>query len=342
MVALSILDLSPIPEGADAAQAFGNTVELARHVERLGFRRYWLAEHHNMAGIGSAATAVLIGHVAGATATIRVGAGGIMLPNHAPLVIAEQFGTLESLYPGRIDLGIGRAPGTDQMTSHALRRTLTGDVNDFPRDVVELQSYFQPTPPGRRVRAVPGAGLNVPIWILGSSLFGAQLAAALGLPYAFASHFAPAALMQAIQVYREQFRPSEQCAAPYVMAGFNVFAADSEEEAAYVRSSAQQSVLNLHQNAPGPLPRPVRGFEATLGAQERSILARWFTCSASGTRETVAERLGAFAEQTGVDEIMVTSNIHDHAARLRSYEITAEVGAALAGGSAAQGAGQAG
>ena len=265
MVALSILDLSPIPEGADAAQAFGNTVELARHVERLGFRRYWLAEHHNMAGIGSAATAVLIGHVAGATATIRVGAGGIMLPNHAPLVIAEQFGTLESLYPGRIDLGIGRAPGTDQMTSHALRRTLTGDVNDFPRDVVELQSYFQPTPPGRRVRAVPGAGLNVPIWILGSSLFGAQLAAALGLPYAFASHFAPAALMQAIEVYREQFRPSEQCAAPYVMAGFNVFAADSEEEAAYVRSSAQQSVLNLHQNAPGPLPRPVRGFEAYPG-----------------------------------------------------------------------------
>ena len=207
--------------------------------------------------------------------------------------------------------------------------------------MVELQSYFQPTPPGRRVRAVPGAGLNVPIWILGSSLFGAQLAAALGLPYAFASHFAPAALMQAIQVYREQFRPSEQCAAPYVMAGFNVFAADSEEEAAYVRSSAQQSVLNLHQNAPGPLPRPVRGFEATLGAQERSILARWFTCSASGTPKTVAERLGAFAEQTAVDEIMVTSNIHDHAARLRSYEITAEVGAALAGGSAAQEAGQA-
>ena len=207
MVALSVLDLSPIPEGADAAQAFRNTVELARHVERLDFRRYWLAEHHNMAGIGSAATAVLIGHVAGATETMRVGAGGIMLPNHAPLVIAEQFGTLESLYPGRIDLGIGRAPGTDQITAHALRRTLTGDVNDFPRDVVELQSYFQPSQPGRRVRAVPGAGLNVPIWILGSSLFGAQLAAALGLPYAFASHFAPAALMQAIEVYREQFRP---------------------------------------------------------------------------------------------------------------------------------------
>ena len=331
MVALSVLDLSPIPEGADAAEAYRNTVDLARHAERLGFRRYWLAEHHNMAGIGSAATAVLIGHVAGATRTIRVGAGGIMLPNHAPLVIAEQFGTLESLYPGRIDLGIGRAPGTDQLTSHALRRTLTGDVNDFPRDVVELQSYFQATEPGRRVRAVPGAGLDVPIWILGSSLFGAQLAAALGLPYAFASHFAPAALMQAIAIYRAQFRPSAQCAAPYVMAGFNVFAADSEEEAACARSSAQQSVLNLHRGLPGPLPKPVRGFEAGLGRQERAILERWFTCAASGTAETVGHGLAAFAAQSGADEIMVTSNIHDHAARLRSYEITAEAGADLAG-----------
>ena len=330
MAALSVLDLSPIPEGASAAEAFRNTVGLARHAERLGFRRYWLAEHHNMAGIGSAATAVLIGHVAGATESIRVGAGGIMLPNHAPLVIAEQFGTLESLYPGRIDLGIGRAPGTDRLTSHALRRTLSGDVNDFPRDVVELQSYFQPVRAGQRVRAVPGAGLGVPIWILGSSLFGAQLAAALGLPYAFASHFAPAALMQAIAIYREQFRPSEQCAAPYVMAGFNVFAADSADDAAYVWSSAQQSVLNLHRGVPGPLPRPVRGFEATLDAEQRAILARWFTCAASGTAETVAGRLAAFAAETGVDEIMVTSNIHDHAARLRSYEITAEAGAALA------------
>ena len=329
MVALSVLDLSPIPEGADAAQAFRNTVTLARHVERLGFRRYWLAEHHNMAGIGSAATAVLIGHVAGATGTIRVGAGGIMLPNHAPLVIAEQFGTLESLYPGRIDLGVGRAPGTDQLTSQALRRTLTGDVNDFPRDVVELQSYFQPAPPGRRVRAVPGAGLGVPIWILGSSLFGAQLAAALGLPYAFASHFAPAALMQAIEIYRAQFRPSEQCAESYVMAGFNVFAADSADDAAHARSSAQQSVLNLHLGAPGPLPRPVRGFESGLGRQERAILERWFTCSASGPPETVAQQLAAFAASTGVDEIMVTSNIHDQAARLRSYEITAAAGAGL-------------
>ena len=330
MVALSVLDLSPIPEGADAAQAYRNTVDLARHVEHWGYRRYWLAEHHNMAGIGSAATAVLIGHVAGATKTIRVGAGGIMLPNHAPLVIAEQFGTLESLHPGRIDLGLGRAPGTDQMTAHALRRTLTGDVNDFPRDVVELQSYFQPSQTGRRVRAVPGDGLNVPIWILGSSLFGAQLAAALGLPYAFASHFAPAALMQAIEVYYEQFRPSEQCDKPYAMAGFNVFAADSEEEAAYVRSSAQQSVLNLHRGVPGPLPRPVRDFESSLGPQEREILQRWFTCSASGTPETVAHLLKSFAEHTGVDEIMVNANIHDHAARLRSYEIAATVGANLA------------
>ena len=330
MVALSVLDLSPIPEGADATQAYRNTVDLARHVEHWGYRRYWLAEHHNMAGIGSAATAVLIGHVAGATKTIRVGAGGIMLPNHAPLVIAEQFGTLESLYPGRIDLGLGRAPGTDQVTAHALRRTLTGDVNDFPRDVVELQSYFQPSQTGRRVRAVPGDGLNVPIWILGSSLFGAQLAAALGLPYAFASHFAPAALMQAIEVYYEQFRPSEQCDKPYAMAGFNVFAADSEEEAAYVRSSAQQSVLNLHRGVPGPLPRPARDFESGLGPQERAILQRWFTCSASGTPETVARLLKSFAEHTGVDEIMVNANIHDHAARLRSYEIAATVGANLA------------
>ena len=338
MVALSILDLAPIPESADAAQAFRNTVDLARHAERWGFRRYWLAEHHNMAGIGSAATAVLIGHVAGATERIRVGAGGIMLPNHAPLVIAEQFGTLESLYPGRVDLGIGRAPGTDQRTAQALRRTLTGDVNDFPRDVVELQSYFQPTPPGQRVRAVPGAGLDVPIWILGSSLFGAQLAAALGLPYAFASHFAPAALMQAIAIYREQFRPSTQCAASYVMAGFNVFAADSADEAAYVRSSAQQSVLNLHRGIPGPLPRPVRGFEAGLDPQERTILERWFTCAASGTPEMVAQRLAEFAARTGVDEIMVTSNIHDHAARLRSYEITAAAGADMARLPAARGA----
>ena len=338
MVPLSILDLSPIVEGGDAAQSFRNTLDLARHAERWGYRRYWLAEHHNMTGIGSAATAVLIGHVAGGTQTIRVGAGGVMLPNHAPLVIAEQFGTLESLHPGRIALGVGRAPGTDQLAAHALRRTLTGDVNDFPRDVVELQSYFRdaegepagpgpagPGPAGRRVRAVPGAGLRVPIWILGSSLFGAQLAAALGLPYAFASHFAPAALTQALALYREGFRPSEQCAAPYVMLGFNVFAAQTEEEAAFVRSSAQRSVLNLHRGSPGPLPKPAADFEAGLAPSERAVLDRWFACSASGAPDTVRRQLEAFVARTGADEIMVNSNIHDHAARLRSYEITASL-----------------
>ncbi len=321
MARLSVLDLSPIPEGGDAARAFRNTLDLARHAERWGYRRYWLAEHHNMTGIGSAATAVLIGHVAGGTETIRVGAGGVMLPNHAPLVIAEQFGTLESLYPGRIDLGVGRAPGTDQTTSRALRRTLTGDVNDFPRDVVELQSYFAPPEPGHHVRAVPGAGLGVPIWILGSSLFGAQLAAALGLPYAFASHFAPDAMMPAIEVYRERFRPSEQLAESYVMLGFNVFAAETEEEAAYVRSSAQQSVLNLHRGAPGPLPRPVEGFEAALAPGERAVLERWFACSASGAPEAVHRGIAEFVARTGADELMLNANIHDHAARLRSYEI---------------------
>lgn len=328
MVPLSVLDLSPIVEGGDAAQSFRNTLDLARHAERWGYRRYWLAEHHNMTGIGSAATAVLIGHVAGGTKTIRVGAGGVMLPNHAPLVIAEQFGTLESLYPGRIDLGVGRAPGTDQLAAHALRRTLTGDVNDFPRDVVELQSYFRgagggPAGPAPRVRAVPGAGLRVPIWILGSSLFGAQLAAALGLPYAFASHFAPAALTQAIEVYRESFQPSEQCAAPYVMLGFNVFAAETEEEAAFVRSSAQQAVLNLHRGSPGPLPKPAANFEASLAPQERAVLDRWFACTASGAPDTVRRQLEEFVARTGADEIMVNTNIHDHTARLRSYEIAA-------------------
>jgi luciferase family oxidoreductase group 1 len=325
MVPLSVLDLSPIVEGGDAAQAFRNTLDLAQHAEAWGFRRYWLAEHHNMAGIASAATSVVIGHVAAGTKTIRVGAGGIMLPNHAPLVIAEQFGTLETLHPGRIDLGIGRAPGTDQRTSHALRRTLTGDVNDFPRDVVELQNYFQAAQPGQPVRAVPGAGLNVPIWILGSSLFGAQLAAALGLPYAFASHFAPAALMQAIEVYRSSFKPSEQCAEPYVMLGFNIFAADTEEEASYAQSSSQQSILNLHSGNPGPLPMPVKDFESDLPPGARAILDRWFECAAAGTADMVREQLEAFIDRTGADEIMVTSSIHDHAARLRSFEITASL-----------------
>ena len=263
MTAISLLDLSPIPEGGDAALALRNSADLAQHAERWGYKRFWLAEHHNMPGIASAATAVVIGHVAAATSTIRVGAGGIMLPNHAPLVIAEQFGTLATLFPGRIDLGLGRAPGTDQTTSRALRRNLEGDVNAFPRDVVELQNYFQPPEPGQRVRAVPGAGVDVPIWILGSSLFGAQLAAMLGLPYAFASHFAPAALMDAISIYRARFEPSAQDAKPYVMVGFNVVAADSEREARFLYTSIQQSILRLRGGAPGKLPPPAAGLRGT-------------------------------------------------------------------------------
>ncbi len=268
MIPLSVLDLSPIIEGGSAAHSLANTLDLARHAEGWGYNRYWLAEHHNMTGIASAATAVVIGHVAGGTSKIRVGAGGVMLPNHAPLVIAEQFGTLEALYPGRIDLGLGRAPGTDQRTAQTLRRTLHGNPDDFPRDVLELQGYFAAAQPGQTVQAVPGAGLNLPLWILGSSLYGAQLAAMLGLPYAFASHFATAALMQAIEIYRAKFQPSEQLVAPYVMAGFNVFAADSDEEAEYLSSSAQQSFPKLRHGNPGPLPPPVRDFTKTLTAPD--------------------------------------------------------------------------
>jgi len=328
MIPLSVLDLSPITEGGNASNALANTLDLARHAEDWGFNRYWLAEHHNMTGIASAATSVVIGHVAGGTSTIRVGAGGIMLPNHAPLVIAEQFGTLEALYPGRIDLGIGRAPGTDQRTSQALRRTLQSDPNDFPRDVLELQHYFRAVETGQFVQAVPGAGLNLPLWILGSSLFGAQLAAMLGLPYAFASHFAPAALMQAIEIYRAEFKPSEQLAAPYVMAGFNVFAADSDEEADYLRSSSQQSFLNLRRGDPGPLPPPVKDFTETLSAAELQVLDSILSCSTAGRPETVRAGIAEFAERTGADELIVTSHVYDHDKRLRSFEIIAEVGIA--------------
>jgi luciferase family oxidoreductase group 1 len=330
MISLSVLDLSPIIEGGDASRAFANTLDLARHVEAWGFNRFWLAEHHNMTGIASAATAVVIGHVAGGTSTIRVGSGGIMLPNHAPLVIAEQFGTLEALYPGRIELGLGRAPGTDQRTAQALRRTLQGDANDFPRDVLELQHYFGPVQPDQFVQAVPGAGLNVPIWILGSSLFGAQLAAMLGLPYAFASHFAPAALMQAIELYRAEFKPSQQLAAPYVMAGFNAFAADSEEEADFLRSSSQQSFLSLRRGNPGPLPPPIKNFTQTLSAQELDVLDSVLSCSTAGSPDTVRAGIAEFAARTGADELIVTSHIYDHDKRLRSFEIIADVGIAKA------------
>jgi luciferase family oxidoreductase group 1 len=324
MTPYSVLDLSPILQGGNAAQSFRNTLDLARHAEGWGYHRYWLAEHHGMPGVASAATAVLIGHVAGGTSTIRVGAGGIMLPNHAPLIIAEQFGTLESLYPGRIDLGLGRAPGSDPRTARAMRRTLDNEPDSFPRDVLELADYFSATPSGP-VRAVPGTGLEVPLWILGSSLFGAQLAAALGLPFAFASHFAPAQMMEAIAVYRAQFKPSAQRAKPHVMLGFNVFAADTHDEAVYRASSMQQAFINLRSGRPTPLPLPVEGFADRIGPQEQALLAQVLSCSAIGTPDEVHVALQRFIEQTGADELMLTSQIHDHAARLRSYEITADV-----------------
>jgi luciferase family oxidoreductase group 1 len=328
MIPFSILDLSPITEGSSAAQSFRNTLDLARHAEDWGYLRFWLAEHHGMPGIASAATAVLIGHVAGGTSTIRVGAGGIMLPNHSPLVIAEQFGTLESLFPGRIDLGLGRAPGSDQLTARALRRNLASDADQFPQDVVELMEYFSASQP-QAIRAVPGAGLNIPIWILGSSHFGAQLAAALGLPYAFASHFAPAQMMQAIALYRSTFKPSAHLQKPYVMLGFNVFAADTDEEAKYLATSTQQAFVSLRSGHPKRLPPPVEGYLDRISPQERGLLEQVLSCAAIGSRDTVKTQLEAFIGQTGADELMITSQIFDHSARLRSYEITAQIHKAL-------------
>ena len=338
MIPFSVLDLSPITQGSDAAQSFRNTLDLAQHAERWGYRRYWLAEHHGMPGIASAATAVLIAHVASGTRRIRVGAGGIMLPNHSPLVVAEQFGTLESLYPGRIDLGLGRAPGSDQATARALRRNLANDVDEFPRDVVELMNYFV-ADPVNPVRAVPGQGLNVPVWILGSSLFGAQLAAALGLPYAFASHFAPQQMMQAVALYRANFRPSAHLARPYVMLGFNIFAADSDEEAAFQATSMQQAFVNLRSGRPARLPPPVANYPNLVGPQECALLDSVLSCAAIGAPRTVRASLNAFIERTGADELMITSQIHDHAARLRSYEITSGLFSAppLSGDRAASG-----
>ena len=324
MIPFSILDLSPITEGGDAAQSFRNTLDLARNGERWGYRRFWLAEHHGMPGIGSAATAVLIGHVAAGTSSIRVGAGGIMLPNHAPLVIAEQFGTLEALFPGRIDLGLGRAPGSDQATARALRRSLASDPDGFPQDVLELMDYFS-TDGRQPVRAVPGAGLKVPIWILGSSLFGAHLAAMLGLPYAFASHFAPGQMLEAITAYRAKFRPSEQLQKPYVMLGFNVFAAETDEQAGFLATSMQQSFVSLRSGRPTLLPPPMEGYLERTGPQERAMLDQVLTCSAIGAPATVAKGLKAFLARTGADELMITSHIFDHGARLRSFQIAAEL-----------------
>lgn len=325
MVPFSVLDLSNIIAGGTVVDALNRSRELARHAETLGYRRFWLAEHHNMPGIASAATAVVIAHVAAGTSTIRVGAGGIMLPNHSPLVIAEQFGTLAALHPGRIDLGVGRAPGTDQPTARALRRG-AADVSDrFPQDVIELQSYFDPVVPGQAVQAVPGSGLDVPVWILGSSLFGAQLAAALGLPFAFASHFAPDHLGQALTLYRRGFQPSARLARPYAMAAIGVVAAETDAEAARLATSLQQSFVLLRRGTPGPLPPPVDSMAGRWLPHEQAGVEQAFREAVVGSPDTVRRGLAAFLERTGVDELMVTAAIHDHAARLRSFEIVAQV-----------------
>lgn len=325
MIPFSVLDLSPITEGSDAGQALRNSLDLARHVEALGYQRYWMAEHHNLPGIASAATAVALAHVGAGTTSIRIGAGGIMLPNHAPLLIAEQFGTLAALHPGRVDLGLGRAPGSDQITARAVRRALLGGEDSFPREVVELMSYFEPAQPGQQVQAVPGAGLDVPIWILGSSTFGAQLAAYLGLPFSFASHFAPAMMMQAIAIYRERFRPSAQLATPYVMLGLTVVAADSDAEARFLFSSLQQATLNNRTGRPGRVPPPVEEFEARLDPYGRAVLADAFACAVVGGPDAIRHGLQDMIQRTAADELMITANIFDHGKRKRSFEIVADV-----------------
>jgi len=324
MLELSVLDLAFVAEGATPADALHNTLDLAQHAERLGYRRYWLAEHHNMVGIASAATSVVIGYVAQGTRSIRVGAGGIMLPNHAPMVIAEQFGTLESLYPGRIDLGLGRAPGTDQRTLRALRRS-PDSADTFPQDVLELQALLGPLQPGQVVQAVPGTGLNVPLWILGSSLFGAQLAAMLGLPYAFASHFAPDALLEALDIYRARFEPSEQLDKPYVMVGAHVVAADSDAQARRLFTSQQQSFANIFRGTRGRLLPPIDDIEDYWSPMEKAQASRMLARSYVGSRDTVRQGLAAFVAETRADEVMVASAIYEHAARLHSYELLAGI-----------------
>ncbi len=327
MVPLSILDLVPVVLGKTPREALRQSLDLIQHAERFGYTRYWVAEHHNMSGIASAATSVVIGYLAGATSTIRVGSGGIMLPNHSPLVIAEQFGTLESLYPGRIDLGLGRAPGTDPHTVRALRRA-PGRADTFPDDVLELQSYLatlQPGEPRPRVRAVPGRGTEVPLWILGSSTFGAELAAAYGLPYAFASHFAPASLFEALDVYRKRFQPSRQLAAPYAMVGVNVVVAETDQEARRLFTTVQQSFTNLLRGSPGKLQPPIDDIEDYWTPPEKHQASRMLEHSIVGSRESVKRELDVFVKLTKADELMVVSGIHDHTARIRSYEILAEI-----------------
>jgi len=332
MIPFSILDFAPVAEGSDATRSFRNTLELAQLGDRLGYTRYWLAEHHNMPGIASAATAVLIGHVAGGTSRIRVGAGGIMLPNHAPLQVAEQFGTLASLYPGRIDLGLGRAPGTDQPTMRALRRYADA-ADTFPDDVLELLHYFEPAKPGQAVRAVPGAGVDVPVWLLGSSLFGARLAATLGLPYAFASHFAPDAMDAALDVYRREFRPSARLQRPHAMLGINVVVADSDAEARRLFTSQQQGFINLRRGSPGLLPPPIDDIADYGAPHERLNVDHALACAVVGSPDTVEQGLSDFIARHRPDELVVTANVFEHAARLRSFERVAEVRERLAAAS---------
>ena len=323
MIPLSILDLSPVVQGGTPTQSFQHSLDLARHAEGWGYRRFWVAEHHNMPGIASAATSVVMAYLGAGTTTIRIGAGGIMLPNHAPLQVVEQFGTLESLFPGRIDLGLGRAPGTDPAAARALRRTLHSNPEEFPRDVLEVMAFFRAPEPGQPVRAVPGAGLKVPIWILGSSTFGAHVAAALGLPFAFASHFAPAHMMEAISIYRQRFEPSEQLDRPYVMLGVNIVAADTDEDARFLASSGRQSFASLRQGHPIELPPPSKEWERD--PSELSEFAVVTRVSFVGTTSTIAPQIKAFVESTAADELIVVSHIYDHHARLRSYELTASI-----------------
>ncbi|MFS7196580.1 luciferase-like monooxygenase [Rahnella inusitata] len=324
-VPLSVLDLAPVPQGTDPAQAFKSSLELAQHAEKWGYQRYWMAEHHNMTGIASAATSVLLGYIAGSTKTIRVGSGGVMLPNHSPLVIAEQFGTLATLYPNRVDLGLGRAPGTDQRTMIALRRHLSGEVDNFPKDVQELQLYFGEVQPHQAVQAVPGQGLHVPIWLLGSSLYSAQLAAALGLPFAFASHFAPDMLYQALAIYRSKFQPSGQLEKPYAMVCLNAIGADTDEEARRMFTSNQQQFINLRRGMPGKLPAPVDNIESLWSASERFGVDNALRMSVVGNKDTLRQGLQSILRETEADELMINGQIFDQQARLRSFEIVSEL-----------------
>ena len=325
----SILDISPIPQGFTAADALRHSLDVAQHAEKWGYTRYWVAEHHNMTGNASSATAVLIGYLAAGTTHIRVGSGGVMLPNHAPLVIAEQFGALESLYPGRIDLGLGRAPGTDQMTARALRRDLLGSDDRFPQDVRELQHYFGPIQEGQSVKAIPGANTEVPIWILGSSLYGAQLAAHFGLPYAFASHFAPDQLLEAMKIYRELFKPSDKLDKPYCAFLMNVVAADTDEEAAHLFTSLQQNVVRMRRNTRGQLPPPIANLDEFCEPHEKAAAAHTLQVSVVGSLETIKTGMRHWLEATGADEIIITGQIFDHQARLRSFEIAAQAAQSL-------------